>query len=316
MGRLRDRFCDYQEPLTLVQKLDLIARVPGVTGVEMVYPYEVEAAETVKEMLASLHLQVSAVNVNVKAEPDFVNGSLSSPDPKVRRKAIEFIKGAKDFARAVGADKVTCCPLSDGYDYPFHTHYVRAWDRMVDTLREALEHLPEIPLFMEYKPSETRVHCLLDSAAKALQLVSAVGSRSLGVTIDTGHSIYGGETPAEALGHVASSGVPYYVHINDNNGRWDWDLMVGTVNLWLYVEFLFYLKEFGYDGWMTSDTSPVRQDPIEVFAFNVRQTNRIWNWLDTVDRDCIRQHLENHEFLPVMKLFESAMFHAVREAIV
>ena len=36
------------------------------------------------------------------------------------------------------------------------------------------------------------------------------------------------------------------------------------------------LKELGYDGWITSDTSPVRQDPIEVFAFNVRFTNRLW----------------------------------------
>ena len=33
--------------------------------------------------------------------------------------------------------------------------------------------------------------------------------------------------------------------------------MVGTCNLWGYVEFLYYLKELGYDGWITSDTSPV-----------------------------------------------------------
>ena len=81
------------------------------------------------------------------------------------------------------------------------------------------------------------------------------------------------------------SGFPYYVHINDNNGKWDWDLMAGTCNLWLYMEFLYYLKELGYDGWITSDTSPVRQDPLETFAFNVRITDRIWKWLDEVDRE-------------------------------
>ncbi len=31
------------------------------------------------------------------------------------------MKAAKDYAQAMGADKVTCCPLSDGYDYSFHT---------------------------------------------------------------------------------------------------------------------------------------------------------------------------------------------------
>jgi xylose isomerase len=308
LGKLRDRFCEYQEPLTIAQKLETMARIPGVQGAEVVHPYEVDPPEPMLANLKRLKLEVSAVNVNIKGDPDFIYGSLSSPDARVRAKAVSFIKSAKDYARAIGVDRVTCCPLSDGYDYSFHTHYVSAWHRMVDCVREAAEYEPDITLFMEYKPSETRVHCLLDSAAKTLLLCDAVGRNNVGVTIDIGHSIYGGETPAEALSHVAMSGYPYYVHINDNNGKWDWDLMVGTCNLWTYVEFLYYLKELGYDGWITSDTSPVRQDPVETFAFNVRMTNRIWEWLDRVDRQFIREHLERHEFLPVMKLLESELF--------
>jgi xylose isomerase len=161
---------------------------------------------------------------------------------------------------------------------------------------------------MEYKPSETRVHCTLDSAAKALLLCNAVGRSNLGITLDIGHSIYGGENPAEALSLIALSGFPYHVHINDNNGKWDWDLMAGTCNLWLYVEFLYHLKELGFDGWITSDTSPVRQDAIETFAFNVRITDRIWKWLDVVDRDAIRHHLDRQEFLPIMKIMEPFLF--------
>lgn len=307
LGRLRDRFCEYQEPLSLVQKLERMSAIPGVTGAEVVFPYEVDPPEVMLENLRRLKLEVSTVNVNVKADPAFINGSLSSPDATVRAKALDLIKGAKDYAKAIGVNRVTCCPLSDGYDYSFHTHYIRAWERMVDVVREAAAYLPEITLLMEYKPSETRVHCLLDSAAKTLLLCSAVGG-NVGVTIDVGHSIYGGETPAEALAHCSMSGFPYYVHINDNNGKWDWDLMAGTCNLWLYVEFLFWLKELGYDGWITSDTSPLRQDPIETFAFNVRFTNRILAWLDTIDRGFVREHLEKHEYLPIMKLFEPALF--------
>lgn len=309
LGKLRDRFCEYQEPLTIEQKLETMGRIPGVAGAEVVYPYEVEPSpEKMLEHLSRFKLEVSAVNVNVKGDPAFVYGSLSSPDAKIRAKAVEFIKGAKDYAAAIGADKVTCCPLSDGYDYSFHTHYVKAWQRMVETVREAAAHRPEITLFMEYKPSETRVHCLLDSGVKTILLADAVGTGNIGVTIDIGHSIYGGETPAEVLAHVEMSGHPYYVHVNDNNGKWDWDLMVGTCNLWTYLEFLYYLKEFGYDGWITSDTSPVRQDAIETFAFNVRFTNRLWAWLDRVDRQFIREHLERHEFMPIMKMMEEQFF--------
>jgi xylose isomerase len=309
LGKLRDRFCEYQEPLTIEQKLETMGRIPGVSGAEVVFPYEVEPSpQTMRAHLDRFKLEVSAVNVNIKADPDFVYGSLTSPDPKVRAKAVDFIKGAKDYAAAIGADKVTCCPLSDGYDYSFQTDYRRAWQRMVETVREAASHQPQIPLFMEYKPSETRVHCTLDSAAKTILLAEAVGTGNVGVTIDIGHSIYGGETPAEALAHVAMSGHPFYVHINDNNGKWDWDLMAGTCNLWGYLEVLYYLMELGYDGWITSDTSPVRLDPIEVFAFNVRFTNRLWEWLERTDREFIRRHLERHEFLPILKLLEQQFF--------
>ncbi len=312
LGKLRDRFCEYQEPLSVEQKLELMTKIPGVAGAEVVHPYEVEPSpERMLEHLRRFKLEVSAVNVNVKGDPAFIYGSLSSPDPQIRAKAVDFIMRAKDYAKAIGVDRVTCCPLSDGYDYSFHTHYISAWRRMVECVREAAVYLPEILLFMEYKPSETRVHCLLDSAVKTIQLCNSVATGNVGVTIDIGHSIYGGETPAEALAHVAMSGHPYYVHVNDNNGKWDWDLMVGTCNLWTYVEFLYYLKELNYDGWITSDTSPVRQDPIETFAFNVRMTNRIWDWLDRVDRDFIRESLDQHEFLPVMKLLEAEMFAGV-----
>ncbi len=308
LGKLRDRFCEYQEPRTIEQKLEMMAHIPGVKGAEVVHPYEVDPPEPMLANLQRLNLEVSAVNVNIKGDPDFVYGSLSSPDARVRTKAVSFMKAAKDYAKAIGVDRVTCCPLSDGYDYSFHTHYVSAWRRMVDCVSEAADYAPEITLFMEYKPSETRVHCLLDSAAKTLLLCDAVGRKNVGITIDIGHSIYGGETPAEALSHVAMSGYPYYVHVNDNNGKWDWDLMVGTCNLWTYVEFLYYLKELGYDDWITSDTSPVRQDAVETFAFNVRMTERIWAWLDRVDRQFIREHLERHEFLPIMKLLEGELF--------
>jgi xylose isomerase len=308
LGKLRDRFCEYQEPLSIEQKLERMAQIPGVTGAEVGHPYEVDTVDAMQSYLRRLQLGIAAVNVNIKADPAFACGSLCSPAPAIRRKACDMIMAAKDYAKALGADKVTCCPLSDGYDYPFQTHYGKAWSRMVDVIREAAAYLPEVPLFMEYKPSETRVHCTLDSAAKALLLCDAVGNPNLGVTIDFGHSVYGGETPAEVLALVAASGFPYYIHINDNNGKWDWDLMAGTCNLWSYVEFLYYLKDLGYDGWITSDTSPVRQDPIEAFAFNVRITECIWGWLDDVDREAIRHHLDRHEYLPILKMFEPYLF--------
>ena len=113
-GKLRDRFCEYGEDLGVVEKLEHIARIPGVQGVEMVYPHELQDLDEAGAALRRLGLAVSAVNVNVKSDPEFIKGSLTSPDPLVRKKALGYLRNAKDAAKALGAELITCCPLSDG----------------------------------------------------------------------------------------------------------------------------------------------------------------------------------------------------------
>ncbi len=312
-GKLRDRFCEYGEDLSVVEKLERIARIPGVSGVEMVYPHELQDLNEVKATLTKLGLVISAVNINVKSDPEFVKGSITSPDSALRMKAIDYLKKGKDAAAALGAERVTCCPLSDGYDYAFQMHYGSAWDRMVEVVRTAASYRPEITLHLEYKPFETRVHNLLASAAKTILLCQMAGRKGLGVTIDIGHSTFGGEPPADSLMQVAAAGLPFYVHTNDNNGKLDWDLLAGACNVWEYAEFLFYLKELNYDGWITADVAPFRQDASEIFALNVRFTEQLWRWLDEIDRDVIREHLHRHDFMAVRKMMEPYLFPLLRE---
>ena len=198
--------------------------------------------------------------------------------------------------------------LSAGYDYPFQVCYAAMWERMVGTIGEAAQYLPQITLSLEYKPYESRVHNLLSSAAKTILLCEAVGGKHVGVTIDTGHSAVAGESPAESLMLVISSGLPFYVHVNDTNGKWDWDLMPGACNLWEYLEFLFYVKESGYDDWVTCDAVAHRQDPVEIYSLNAHFTDQLWRWLDAVDRNEIHEHLRQNDFIWVRKLMEPYLF--------
>ena len=71
--------------------------------------------------------------------------------------------------------------------------------------------------------------------------------KEMGITLDYGHSKYGDENPAEMVSMLAQSRYAYYIHINDNNAKWDWDYMAGSHNYLSYVEFLYYLQELGYD---------------------------------------------------------------------
>ncbi len=307
LSRTKDRFHDYNVPLELDQKFELMTTIEGYDGVEIVFPYEVNDPALTRQLLEKHRLNVAAVNVNVKAEPEFKNGGLTSHNPDVRAKAVRFIQEAKDFAAAVGADKVTCCPLGDGYEFSFQYDYAQTWKYLVETFGAAGDYKPEIPLFVEYKPSETRGRCFVDSAAKTLCLLNDIQNRKMGVTLDFGHSVYGNEHPAEAVVMLAESPYPYYIHINDNDGKWDWDYFCGTKHYLEYVEFIYYLRKYAYSDYMTSDTSPTRWDIRGTFEANSRMTNKIWQRLEAVDGGKLEALMSRGDYLATWKFIEAEL---------
>lgn len=308
LSQTKDRFHEYNRPLDLDQRFELMSQIEGYDGVEIVYPYEVDDPVQTREILTKHNLNIAAVNVNVKAEPEFRNGGLTSHDKEVRNKAVRFIKEAKDFAGAVGANKVTCCPLGDGYEFAFQYDYAQTWTYLVETFGEAGTYKTEIPLFIEYKPSETRGRCFVDSAAKTLCLLNDIQCPDMGVTLDFGHSMYGNENPAEALVLLAESSYKYYIHINDNDGKWDWDYFCGTKHYLEYVEFLYYLKKYGYEDYLTSDTSPTRWDIRGTFEANSRMSNNIWKRLDQLDRSEFERLLSQDDYLRTWQFIEKNIF--------
>jgi xylose isomerase len=276
-----------------------------MSGVEVVFPYEVNDADKLLRLLKQNQLNIAAINVNVKAEPEFRNGGLTSVDPGIRSKAVSFIKQAKDFAKAVGANKVTCCPLGDGYEFNFNCDYAQMWKYLVETFSEAGSYLTEIPLFVEYKPSETRGRCFVDTGSKTLCLLNDIGIEQMGITLDYGHSKYGGENPAEVVSLIANSRYPYYIHINDNNAKWDWDYMVASHNFLEYVEFVYYLQKYNYNDYLTSDTSPTRWDIKGTFEANTRMSNKIWMKLLSIDKDKFESLISGGDYLKTWRFIEA-----------
>lgn len=304
MGKLKDRFSEYHESKTPEEKIAAVAKVKGAKGVEIVYPYELVDLDGIKKVLKRYDLGVAAVNVNIKGEPEFVKGSSSVNSKKLRDRAIQFLSEGMDAAAKLGADKVTCCPLSDGYDYLFQVDYQQAWKNMVSTFKQAARHRRDIRLFLEYKASETRVNCYLDTAAKTICMLRDIHEPNLGMTIDVGHALMAGETVAESICMAQSNGIPFYIHINDNNRRWDWDLIPATRNLWDYLEMFFYLKKFNYRGWVTSDMSPVRLDPIAAFERTIATTEKAIKIVNRLHSAKLLSMIKSDKTLETLKWLE------------
>jgi xylose isomerase len=308
LGKTKDRFHEYNQALDLEGKFRSLSEIQGYDGLEVVYPYEVNDPQQVRELMQRYGVEIAAVNVNVKGEPEFKSGGVSSPDPATRRKAVRFIKEAKDFASEIGADKVTCCPLADGYEFSFQVDYREYWDNLVASFREAGRYREDMPLFIEYKPSETRAKCFVNDAAKTILLLNEVDAPNMGVTLDFGHSVYGEEHPAEALMMIHHSPYRLYVHVNDNNGKWDWDFFCGSRHMIEYMEFIYYLRRIGYDDYLTSDTSPTRLAIAETFEANSRVTNKLWNLFDRVDTKELERLIHGSDYLATWRFVEEQLF--------
>ena len=308
LSKTKDRFHEYNEEKSLEEKFRMVADLEGIDAIEAVYPYEVSDADGLNRLKAEYGVALSAINVNVKAEPEFRNGGLTSRDKGIRDKAVRFIKEAKDFAAQVGADKVTCCPLGDGYEFNFQTDYVASWGYLVETFGEAGAYKPGVPLFIEYKPKETRGKCFLDTAAKTLCLIKEIGVPALGVTVDFGHSVYGNENPAEVIALITHHEAPFYIHANDNDATWDWDYMVGSKHFLTFVEFIYYLQRFGYTDYITADASPTRWDVKRFFEVNARWTEKIWRLLEGIDRKTLDGLMHGDDFLETWKYIEDHIF--------
>jgi len=217
-------------------------------------------------------------------------------------------KCSKDFAKAVGAPHVTCCPLSDGYDMLFQVDYQSAWKNMIETVGEAADYLPEVPLFLEPKYSEVRVHCQLDSTAKALLLLKEIGNKNTGITLDLGHSLQSQENPAQMLVTTLESGFDVYIHTNDNDTKADWDLAGGSRHFLNYVELLFWAKEYGYNKYFTTDASPRIFNVVEFFNRHSEITIGAYNLAKSLNQEQVLEMMKNEDFNGLMKFVNKSIY--------
>ncbi len=308
MGKVKDRFIDYQPARPMEEMVEMASKVKGCSGLEVVYPQNFLDPVKLKELLDGYGLGVSTVNLNVKGEEIFRFGSFSSPNPKARRAAVDMMKTSMDAAAVLGCNMVTSAFLNDGADYPFELDYNRAWNDALETVHEAASHRTDVKVSLEYKLSEPRVHCLLGNAGKMAAFCEKVGLDNVGVTLDVGHALQCGEIPADSLAFLWEMKRLFYIHINDNFRNWDWDMLPGTINLWDYVEFALYMKRVGFTGWITADVFPQRHDPIKIMAKTFEWMDFIFDLADRIDEKKLYELMHTSDAMDVYDYVRSQVF--------
>ncbi|MFW6182073.1 MAG: TIM barrel protein, partial [Spirochaetota bacterium] len=242
------------------------------------------------------------VNAKIFGDQEFKYGAFTSTDARIRQKAVDLARKSADMAREMDANISSLWPGQDGFDYYFQNDYYRQWDRTVSALREICGYAPDLRFAYEYKPREPRMYSLVSNAAKAVLLVQEVGADNLGVTLDYGHALFARENAAESLCLIDRAGKLFNVHFNDAYGDWDDDLIAGSVNIWSTLEFLWYLKRTEYNGYVTLDMFPYREDPYEACALAVRMIKTLEEIAGSLDGEQIRGFQESNDAAGVMEM--------------
>lgn len=294
LGGVKNRYMTYQPERTIKEKIKLAAQIKGVEGLELCYPADFNDVALLKKLLSDYGLSVSAINTRSRRQDKWLRGSFSSEISKERIEVIDEFKKAMDFAQEFGCNRITTCPLNDGHDYPFEMNYLQAYDYAVDSFAKICGYNENVKVCIEYKQNDPRTRGLLASAGETLTFCNFVGANNLGITLDFGHAILAGERPAQTAALLHKANKLFYVHLNDNDRYWDWDMLPGAFNLIEMIEFLFYLKEIGYnDDWYAFDVMSKEVETVENFNAVVVLTRKIEEMCNCIDRNKMFELMKN-----------------------
>jgi L-rhamnose isomerase/sugar isomerase len=188
-------------------------------------------------------IELGTINANVFQDDDFRLGSVTNPDPLVRRKALDHLFACVDVMDQTGSRDLKLW-FSDGTNYPGQDDIRARQDRLTEALAAVYERLGEDQrLILEYKLFEpafymTDVPDWGTSFAHCLEL----GERAK-VCVDTGHHAPG--TNIEFI--VAFLLRAGKLGAFDFNSRFyaDDDLMVGAADPFQLFRILFEVRNGG-----------------------------------------------------------------------
>lgn len=272
-GRFHDRFV---KEATIAERIAMAAEMAklGVKGIEAHYPDEVneENAHLYKQLEDETGIRLVAVPFSHFFHKMFEFGSLSNPDPDIRKKAIEIAIGGLRLVKNIGADMAISWPGMDGYRYMHGKPFMLMWDFFESALAEAMDTVPGVRVAIEpkgYEPAPNNIYRTTAEGILAAQriekkLQNAKNKRLLeeghvlvGLNPEVGHVKMSFEILPAAFSMVMMDGRLAHTHWNSQpDGNYDQDNNIGVVNPHETEALLYSLWTYGYREYFGIDINP------------------------------------------------------------
>jgi len=218
---------------TTEQKLQDAAQVQKYTGiapsVALHIPWDkVDDYDALREYAEGLGLTLGAINPNLFQDDEYKLGSLTHPNAKIRRQAIDHCLECVEIAKATGSDIISLW-LADGTNYPGQDSFRGRKRRLLEALEELYAAMPEpMRLLIEYKFFEPAFyHTDLGDWGTALMFAQKLGERAQ-VLVDLGHHPLGTNIE-QIVAYLIDENRLGGFHFNSKKFADD-DLTVGSIN--------------------------------------------------------------------------------------
>jgi len=231
----------------------------------------------VKEYMAELGLKPAGLALDISGISKWKLGSVTNPDEQLRKEALNVLLDGLELAKELGADAASLWPGQDGWDYSLEVDYGRRLEWLYEACLTLAGRARKLGLAfaIEAKLKEPKEgNMIVPTSHFAILLAKAVneelGSKVMGITIDYGHEVMYAVEPAFTVYAAKKFGVPIITfHVNTAKTHSnDEDRVVGTGDLWMFIDFLYAALDTGFKGWFVLDQFSYRMNPVEALRLS------------------------------------------------
>ena len=299
----------YGEPRDVIEAIDLAGQVRDLSVVDLNWPFfggSFSKAQ-IKAALDRNKLSVIGITPEIYTKT-FRKGAFTNPDASLRKAAHDLITEACDVVRDFKADYVKIWPGQDGWDYPFQVDHGVLWKHSLDGIGQLASENPDLKFVIEYKPREPRVHMSFDSVTRTLLGIEKIGLPNIGILLDFGHALFGGESAADSAQLAIDYGRLIGMDVNDNFRSWDDDLVAGSLHPIELFEFFHVLRKNNWNGVWQLDQFPFREDSVETANHAIDFLKAVDRGLDALDVESLKAAQANHDAIGALRIAQKALF--------
>ena len=307
-----DRFmsCGYKEDNTVEERIRNLAETGAIEALEICFDPlgDENDPDRILALAETYGFAIAGVGAPVSSMKEFGFGSLTNTNPEYREMALKYCRDTIDFCRKINGNLVNIWMGEDGFDYAFQSDYTEQWNLMTEAVRELCDYAPDMKIALEFKLREPRNRCTLDTAGTTLLLAKDVNRKNVGVTVDIGHVFQVQQNAAQVVEMCAAHNMLYHLHINDNYGGWDDDMILGSVRYAEFIELCYSLRKVGYDGWASVDIFPYRENAYKAAAESAKMLQKFDEAVDKIGYDRLTECIKGTDATEVIRLMREHVF--------